>query len=173
MKATICYGGKTMAEQENTTEQPVESAFRPLTRAERRGLWLREYEGQDVALQTWVRLVEQQQVEIEVMFQMHGLLVFGTMISTATYAQFYIDLYENMYRQEAPETADVLRDYYQALIPPPDQPEIGAEGLPFIFRHAHLRATTILSAGHRSKVPYWRGKLSDIDAFVIGASASE
>ncbi len=162
-----------MAEQENTTEQPVDSAFRPLTRIERRGLWLREYEGQDVALQTWVRLVEQQQVEIEVMFQMHGLLVFGTMISTTTYAQFYIDLYENMYRQDDPETADVLRDYYQALIPLPDQPEIGPEGLPFIFRHAHLRDTTILSAGHRSKVPYWRGKLSDIDAFVIGASAGE
>ncbi len=162
-----------MAEQENTTEQPVDTPFRPLTRIERRGLWLREYEEQDVALQTWVRLVEQQQVEIEVMFQMHGLLVFGTMISTTTYAQFYIDLYENMYRQDDPETADVLRDYYQALIPLPDQPEIGPEGLPFIFRHAHLRDTIILSAGHRSKVPYWRGKLSDIDAFVIGASASE
>lgn len=162
-----------MTEQEHTGEQSIDAAFRPLTRAERRGLWLKAYGEQDVALQTWVRLVEQQQVEIEVMFQMHGLLVFGTMISTATYAQFYIDLYENMYRQEESETADVLRDYYQALIPPIDQPEIGPEGLPFLFRHAHLRDTTLVSAGHRSKLPYWRGKISDIDAFVIGASASE
>ena len=162
-----------MTERENIGEQSGDVAFRPLTRAERRSLWLKEYGEQDVALQTWVRLVEQQQVEIEVMFQMHGLLIFGTMVSTATYAQFYIDLYENLYRQEAPETADVLRDYYQALVPPPDQPEIGPEGLPFLFRHAHLRDTTLLSAGHRSKLPYWRGKISDIDAFVIGASASE
>ena len=162
-----------MAEQENIGEQPMDAAFRPLTKAERRNLWLKEYGEQDIALQTWVRLVEQQQVEIEVMLQMHGLLIFGTMISTATYAQFYIDLYENLYREEAPETADILRDYYQALIPPSDQPEIGPEGLPFLFRNIHLRDTTILSAGHRSKLPYWRGKISDIDAFVIGASASE
>ena len=158
-----------MAEQ----EQIVDPAFRPVTKTERRGLWLKEYGEQDIALQTWVRLVEQQQVEIEVMFQMHGLLVFGILISTATYAQFYIDLYEQMYRQEAPETADVLREYYVALVPPPDQPEIGPEGLPFVFRYAHLRNTTITSAGHKSKVPYWRGKLSEVDAFVIGASAGE
>ncbi len=160
-----------MTEQENMASG--DAPIRPLTRAERRSLWLKEYGEQDVALQTWVRLVEQQQVEIEVMFQMHGLLIFGTMVSTATYAQFYIDLYENLYRQEAPETADVLRDYYQALVPSPDQPEIGPEGLPFLFRHAHLRDVTLMSAGHRSKLPYWRGKISDIDAFVIGASAGE
>ena len=158
-----------MAEQ----EQGIDPAFRPITKVERRGLWLKEYGAQDIALQTWVRLVEQQQVEIEVMFQMHGLLVFGTLISTATYAQFYIDLYEQMYRQEAPETADVFREYYTALIPPADQPEIGPEGLPFVFRYAHLRDATMMSAGHKSKVPYWRGKLSVIDAFVVGASAGE
>ncbi|GAC1435471.1 MAG: hypothetical protein PVS3B3_38200 [Ktedonobacteraceae bacterium] len=158
-----------MAEQEHI----LDPAFRPVTKAERRGLWLKAYGEQDIALQTWIRLVEQQQVEIEVMFQMHGLLVFGMLISTATYAHFYIDLYEQMYRQEEPETADVFREYYTALIPPIDQPEIGPEGLPFIFRYAHLRDTTIVSAGHKSKVPYWRGKLSEVDAFVVGASASE
>ena len=63
--------------------KPLDPAFRPVTKAERRGLWLKEYGEQDIALQTWVRLVEQQHVEIEVMFQMHGLLVFGTLISTA------------------------------------------------------------------------------------------
>ena len=159
--------------QENTPEPTIEPGFRPLTRTERRGLWLKEYGEQDFALQTWARLVEQQQLEIEVMFQMHGLLVFGTMVSTATYAQFYIDLHENMYRQEEPETANFLREYYTALVPPPDQPEIGPEGLPFVFRYVHLRTTTIMSAGHKIKLPYWRGKLSEIDAFVIGASAGE
>lgn len=162
-----------MAEQEHIPEQTVDPAFRPLTKAERRGLWLKEYGEQDFALQTWVRLAEQQQVEIEVMFQMHGLLVFGTLISTVTYARFYITLHEDMYRQEEPETADFLHEYYSALIPPGDQPEIGPEGLPFVFRYVHLRDTTITSAGHRSKVPYWRGKLSEIDAFVVGASAGE
>ncbi len=154
-------------------QQNIDPVFRPVTKAERRGLWLKAYGEQDIALQTWIRLVEQQQVEIEVMFQMHGLLVFGTLISTATYAQFYIDLYEQMYRQEEPETADVFQQYYTALIPPPDQPEIGPEGLPFVFRYAHLRGTTITSAGHKSKVPYWRGKLNEVDAFVVGASAGE
>lgn len=162
-----------MAEQENDFAQTVDPAFRPLTRAERRGLWLKEYGEQDFALQTWVRLVEQQQVELEVMFQMHGLLVFGTLISTAAYAQFYIDLHEKTYRQEEPETATFLHEYYTALIPAADQPEIGPEGLPFVFRYAHLRDTTIMSAGHKSKVPYWRGNLSEIDAFVIGASTGE
>jgi len=154
-------------------EQTIDPAFRPITKAERRGLWLKEYGEQDIALQTWVRLVEQQHVEIGIMFQMHGLLVFGMLISTATYAQFHIDLYEQMYRQEKPETADVFREYYTALIPPPDQPEIGPEGLPFVFRYAHVRDATIMSAGHKSKVPYWRGKLSEVDAFVVGASAGE
>ncbi len=158
-----------MAEQ----EQSLDPAFRPITKAERRGLWLKEYGEQDIALQTWVRLVEQQQGEIEVMFQMHGLLVFGMLVSTATYAQFHIDLYEQLYRQEVPETADALREYYISLIPPADQPEIGPEGLPIVFRYAHLRDVTITSAGHKSKVPYWRGKLSEVDAYVIGASAGE
>jgi hypothetical protein len=147
--------------------------FRPLTRPERRNLWLHEYGEQDIALQAWVRLAEQGQLEIEVMLQVHGLLVFGTLVSTATYAQFYIDLHEQMYRQEEPETADFLRDYYVALVPPPDQPEIGPEGLPIVYRYAHLRDVTLMSAGHKVKLPYWRGKLSEVDAFVVGASAGE
>jgi hypothetical protein len=151
----------------------VESGFRPLTRSERRNLWLKEYGEQDFALQTWARLVERQQLEIEVMFQMHGLLVFGVMVSTEAYARFYITLHEEMYREQEPETADFLQEYYTALIPAADQPEIGPEGLPLVFRYAHLRDVTIMSAGHKVKVPYWRGKVSEIDGFVIGASAGE
>ncbi len=162
-----------MTEQDKRTEQAIDSEFRPLTKTERRSLWLREYSEQDFALQTWIRLVEQQQTEIEIMFQMHGLLVFGILISTSAYARFYIDLYEEMYRQQEPQTADALLEYYTALIPPADQPEIGTEGLPFIFRYTHLRAVTLVSAGHKVKLPFWRGKLSEIDAFVVGASAGE
>src|SRR5579859_3058531 len=119
--------------------------FRPLTRTERRTLWLQEYDKQDVALQSWARLVEQQGLEIEVMFQMHGLLVFGVMVSTEAYARFYIHLHEEMYREQEPDTADFLRDYYSALVPASDQPEIGPEGLPMLFRYAHLRDVTIMS----------------------------
>ena len=150
-----------------------DSGFRPLTRGERRNLWLKDYGDQDIALQSWARLVERQQLEIEIMLQMHGLLVFGTMVSTAAYAQFYIDLHEDMYREQEAETADFLQEYYSALVPPPDQPEIGPEGLPFLFRWIHLRDTTIMSAGHKIKLPYWRGKISEIDAFAVGATAGE
>ncbi|HLJ34115.1 MAG TPA: hypothetical protein VKU38_10710, partial [Ktedonobacteraceae bacterium] len=73
--------------------------FRPLTRVERRNLWLKEYGEQDFALQMWARLVEQQDLEIEMMLQMQGLLVFGVMVSTAHYAQFYIDLNEELHRE--------------------------------------------------------------------------
>jgi hypothetical protein len=30
-----------------------------------------------------------------------------------------------------------------------------------------------MSAGHKIKVPYWRGKISEVDAFVVGATAEE
>jgi hypothetical protein len=30
-----------------------------------------------------------------------------------------------------------------------------------------------MSGGHKIKVPYWRGKISEVDAFVIGATAGE
>jgi hypothetical protein len=150
-----------------------ESGFRPLTRAERRTIWLKEYDDQDFALQMWARLVEQQDLEIEMMFQMHGLLVFGIMVSTARYAQFYIEMNEELHREHDPDTADALREYYLALVPPPDQPEIGPEGLPVLFRYAHMRDVTIMSAGHKIKLPYWRGKISEIDAFVIGATPGE
>src|SRR5260370_36690370 len=69
--------------------------------------------------------------------------------------------------------ADALRAYYLALVPPRDQPEIGPEGLPVISRYLHLRDVTIMSAGHSIKLPLWRGKLSEVDAFVMGATASE
>jgi hypothetical protein len=149
------------------------TAFRPLTRVERRNLWLKEYGEQDFALQMWVRLVEQHDLDVEVMFQMQGLLVFGVMVSTARYAQFYIDLNEELHRQDDPDTAEALREYYTALIPPPDQPEIGPEGLPIIYRCVHMRDVTIMSAGHKIKVPYWRGQVNQVDAFVIGATAGE
>lgn len=158
---------------EEGASQAAETGFRPLTRSERRNLWLKEYGEQDIALQTWVTLVERQHLEIEVMFQMHGLLVFGILVSTEAYAKFYIDLHEEMYRQEEPDTADFLHEYYMALVPPADQPEIGPEGLPIVFRYAHLRDVTIMSAGHKVRLPYWRGKISEIDAFVIGATAGE
>jgi hypothetical protein len=147
--------------------------FRPLTRVERRNLWLKEYAEQDFALQMWVRIVEQQDLEIEMMFQMKGLLVFGVMVNTARYAQFYIDLNEELHRERDPDTADALREYYTALIPSPDQPEIGPEGLPVVYRYAHMRDVTIMSAGHKVKVPYWRGQLDQVDAFVIGATPGE
>ncbi len=153
--------------------QEAATAFRPLTRVERRNLWLKEYGEQDFALQMWARLVEQQDLEIEMMLQMQGLLVFGVMVSTAHYAQFYIDLNEELHRERDPDTADALREYYTALVPPLDQPEIGPEGLPIVFRYIHMRDVTIMSAGHKSKVPYWRGKIGEVAAFVVGATAGE
>ncbi|HEX7736150.1 MAG TPA: hypothetical protein VF458_14955, partial [Ktedonobacteraceae bacterium] len=167
-------------EEQRPAGEPIEGAqyseeipFRPITRVERRNLWLREYEAQDVALQMWVNLVEKQDLEIEVMFQMHGLLVFGVLVSALRYAQFYIDLNEELHRESEPETADLLKEFYNALVPPPYQPEIGPEGLPVVFRALHMRDVTIMSAGHKVKVPYWRGKISEVDAFVIGAAARE
>ena len=151
----------------------IETPFRPLTRVERRNLWLKEYGEQDFALQMWARLVEQQDLEIEMMLQMNGLLVFGVMVSTQRYAQFYIDLNEELHREREPETADALREYYLALVPPQDQPEIGPEGLPVVSRYIHMSDVTIMSAGHKIKVPYWRGKISEVDAFVVGATAGE
>src|SRR2546428_11507995 len=130
--------GEQYAEEPTTNTsagEPVftETPFRPPTRVERRNLWLKEYGEQDFALQMWVRLVEQQDLNVEMMFQMHGLLVFGVMVSTARYAQFYIELNEELHRHEDPDTADALREYYTALIPLHDQPEIGPEGLPIIY----------------------------------------
>lgn len=159
----------------NTTGESAQSEtpFRPLTRTERRSLWLKEYSHQDFALQMWARLVELQDLEIEMMLQMNGLLVFGVMVSTQRYAQFYIDLNEELHREREPETADALREYYMALVPPLDQPEIGSEGLPVVFRYMHMTDVTIMNAGHKIKVPYWRGKISEVDAFVVGATAGE
>ena len=151
----------------------TETPFRPLTRVERRNLWLKEYGDQDFALQMWARLVELQDLEIEMMLQMNGLLVFGVMVSTRRYAQFYIDLNEELHREREPETADALREYYMALVPPLDQPEIGPEGLPVVFRYIHMNDVTIMSAGHKIKVPYWRGKICEVDAFVVGATAGD
>ena len=141
-------------------------------RSELRNLWLKEYGEQDYALQMWTRVVEQQDLEIEMMLQMHGMLVFGLMVSTQRYAQFYIDLNEELHRENEPDTADALRDYYTALIPPQDQ-EVGPEGLPVIFRYIHMRDVTIIHGGHKIKVPYWRGKIGAVDAFVVGATAEE
>jgi hypothetical protein len=161
-------------QQDHTNGQAAgKTDYRPLTRIERRNSWLEEYGRQDFALQMWTRLVEQQDLEIEMMLQMHGLLVFGVMVSTLRYAQFYIDLNEELHREHEPETADALRDYYYALVPPRDQPEMGPEGLPTIYRLVHMRDVTIMSAGHKVKVPYWRGKISEVDAFVVGATAAE
>ena len=170
--------------REQYTEEPAtnhtaseaaqtETPFRPLTRVERRNLWLKEYGDQDFALQMWARLVELQDLEIEMMLQMNGLLVFGVMVSAQRYAQFYVDLNEELHREREPETADALREYYLALVPPRDQPEIGPEGLPVVFRYIHMNDVTIMSAGHKIKVPYWRGKISEVDAFVVGATAGE
>jgi len=161
-----------------TTRQPTpgnakaDNALRLPGRSELRHLWLQEYGSQDYALQMWTRVVEQQDLEIEMMLQMHGMLVFGLMVSTQRYAQFYIDLNEELHREHEPETADALRDYYTALIPPQDQ-EIGPEGLPVIFRYIHMRDVTIIHGGHKIKVPYWRGKINAVDAFVVGATAEE
>jgi hypothetical protein len=160
-------------DKETLQQTLSDTGFRPLTRSERRNIWLHDYEEQDIALQSWARLVEQQGLEIEIMLQMQGLLVFGTMVSTQSYAQFYIDMHEKMYRKEDPETANFLHEYYAALVPPPDQPEIGPEGLPVMFRYVHLRDVTMMSAGHKVKVPFWRGKINHVDAFVVGASAGE
>jgi hypothetical protein len=162
----------------NSTTQPAQggakadNSLRLPGRSELRNLWLKEYGEQDYALQMWTRVVEQQDLEIEMMLQIHGMLVFGLMVSTQRYAQFYIDLNEELHRENEPETADALRDYYTALIPPQDQ-EIGPEGLPVIFRYIHMRDVTIIQGGQKIKVPYWRGKIGAVDAFVVGATAEE
>lgn len=158
------------SEEQNEEQLGQQALFRPLTRMERRNLWLKEYGKQDFALQMWVNLVEKQDLEIEIMLQMQGLLIFGVIVSTQRYSQFYIDLNEELHREREPETADALREYYVALVPPSDQPEIGPEGLPVIFRSIHMRDVTMMSAGQKVKMPYWRGKISEVDAFVIGAT---
>src|SRR5438034_11640921 len=95
----------------------TETPFRPLTRVERRNLWRKEYDDQDFALQMWARLVELQDLEIDMMLQMNGRLVFEIMVSTHRYAQFYIDLNEELHREHERETADALREDYLALVP--------------------------------------------------------
>lgn len=157
----------------NTDLPPIEAGLRPFTRSERRNVWLKEYGEQDFALQALIRLVEQRVLEISVMFQMHGLIIFGVLVSAEAYAQFYIDQFEEMYRQQEPAAADLLRDYYAAQVPSAEELKVGPEGLPFLFRYAHLRDATIMSAGHRIKLPYWRGKISEIEAFAVGATAGE
>lgn len=163
---------ENLQQQEASTCQ-AEKSFRPLTRLERRNLWIKAYGEQDVALHMWTRLVEQQDLEIEMLLQMHGLLVFGVMVSTLRYTQYYIGLNEDLHREHEPETADALRGYYLALVPPRDQPAIGPEGLPIISRYIHMRDVTIMNAGHKIQVPCWRGKMSEVDAFVTGATVSE
>ncbi len=172
-QATAAETSTPQQASQGTGIPPCDRAFRPLTRIEQRTLWLKEYGEQDVALHMWTRLVEQQDWEIELLLQMHGLLVFGVLVSTRHYAQFYIELHEALHREHEPDMADALRDYYLALVPPPDQPGMGPEGLPVISRYLHLRDVTIMSAGHSIKLPFWRGKLSKVDAFVVGATASE
>lgn len=152
---------------------PGETAFRPLTRSERRTLWIKEYGEQDIALQMWVHLVERQNMEIAMMLQMHGLLIFGVAINTSSYIQFYVGSNEALHRESEPETAEMLNSYYYSLLSPCDQPEIGPAGLPIIQSYIHMRDVTIMSAGHNIQVPYWRGKISEVDAFVMGATASE
>jgi hypothetical protein len=107
------------------------------------------------------------------LLQMHGLLVFGVLVSTLRYAQFYIDLNAELHREHEPDMADALRASYLALVPPRDQPEIGPEGLPVVWRSIQMRDVTIMSARDRIKLPFWRGKMSQVDAFVMGATASE
>jgi hypothetical protein len=160
-------------QQQGASTCQAETAFRPLTRVEQRNLWIKAYGEQDVALHMWTRLVEQQDLEIEMLLQMHGLLVFGVMVSTLRYVQYYIDLNEDLHREHEPETADALRDYYLALVPPRDQPAIGPEGLPIVSRYIHMRDVTIMSAGHKIQVPCWRGKMCEVDAFVTGATVAE
>lgn len=169
-------GTDTSAQAQNPVAQGEERAdldpnFRPLTRSERRNLWLRDYGDQDFALQMWIRLVELQDVEIEMMLQMHGILAFGTMVSTTHYAQFYIDMNEELYRENDPPMADFFLKYYSSLVPPSEQPEFGPEGLPLLFRYIHMRDVTLMSGGNKVKVPYWRGKINDVEAFVVGATA--
>ncbi len=152
---------------------PAETSFRPLTRTERRNLWLKEYGEQDVSLQMWVQLVEQQHLEIEIMLQMQGLLLFGTIVNAQEYTQFYLDLNEEIYRENEPETADILRSCHIALTPPQVRPDIGPDGLPTVLHAIHMRDVVIMSAGQKIKVPFWRGKISAVDAFVLGAKALE
>ncbi|HEY1351630.1 MAG TPA: hypothetical protein VGF67_18580 [Ktedonobacteraceae bacterium] len=159
--------------QQEASACPAETAFRPLTRVERRNMWIKEYGEQDIALQMWAHLVEQQNLEITMMLQMHGLLVFGTLVRMSSYIQFYVGLNEDLHRENDPETADTLNSYYYSLLPPCDQPEIGPAGLPVIQPYIHMRDVTIMHANHKLQVPFWRGKISEVDAFVMGATPAE
>src|SRR5258708_19982909 len=94
-------GAEESAPQQASQETGIpscEMAFRPLTRIEQRTLWLKEYGEQDVALHMWTRLVELQDWEIELLLQMHGLLVFGVLVSTRHSPHVYIDLHEALHR---------------------------------------------------------------------------
>ncbi len=63
---------ESVKEESSQAEAPIagetetqDTAFRPPTRLERRSLWFKEYGEQDFALQMWVRLVEQQDLDVE------------------------------------------------------------------------------------------------------------
>ncbi|GHO48670.1 hypothetical protein [Ktedonospora formicarum] len=75
-----------------------------------------------------------------------------------------------MYRKEDPITTEFLHMFYTNLVLPANQPEIGPAGLPVLFEYVHLRNITILSGGHKTKSPYWCGRLNASEAFVLGAT---
>ena len=61
----------------------------------------------------------------------------------------------------------------QPLTPPQPRPDVGPDGLPTVLHAIHLRDVVIISAGQKIKVPFWRGKISAVDGFVLGAKALE
>src|SRR5258708_27584617 len=86
-EATPTSDRETTANPDSDQAGAQEIPFRPLTRIERRNLWLKEYAEQDFALQMWALIVDHQYLEIEMMFQMEGVIVFAVMVNTAHYAQ--------------------------------------------------------------------------------------
>src|SRR5258708_23516421 len=76
-QATAAETSAPQQVSQGTGIPPCEMAFRPLTRIERRTLWLKEYGEQDVALHLWTRGGGQADWGIELMRPMQGRLVFG------------------------------------------------------------------------------------------------
>ncbi len=75
--------------------------------------------------------------------------------------------------QNAPDRTPESVHPLLSIVPPREQPEIGLEGLPIMSHYIHMLDVTIMSAGQKTQLPCWRGKLSQVDAFVLVATVSE
>lgn len=125
----------------------------------------KNYIQRDAVLDTFVYIINENDIEMGLTLFVGGLIVTGDLISFKK----YLEGIGESFQESESEVAKSIGEVISSIIPEKTEDKESEEGQDSSdVNFIHLQNVTVISSNTNYSVPFWRGSLASVDGFSFG-----